>query len=237
MTYTTSNGMQAVIPAAGEGVRMHPLTLTKPKPLLEVQGKPLIQHIIEALPDTIDEVIIVVGYRGQQIVDFCGYVFCGKKITYVWQKEKTGTARALQLCKPHLKKGKFLVVAAPDDILDPSAWHEALKYDLCIIPSKSDRPEKFGVLVLAKDGSVEEFVEKPQQFISNLVNTNSMILDERIFDYEPDPHATGEFYLTTMVSKLSQDYKIFTVTAKQWIPVGTPEDIQRAEKILKTSSE
>ena len=159
MTYTTSNGMQAVIPAAGEGVRMHPLTLTKPKPLLEVQGKPLIQHIIEALPDTIDEVIIVVGYLGQQIVDFCGYVFCGKKITYVWQKEKTGTARALQLCKPFLRPGKFLFANA-DDLINRETLERALVHDLCIVTTHRDDWQKWGILELHADGSVKKFVEK-----------------------------------------------------------------------------
>ena len=55
--------MKAVILAAGEGIRMRPLTLTKPKPMLEVLGKPLLQHILEALPDAINEIIIVIGYR------------------------------------------------------------------------------------------------------------------------------------------------------------------------------
>lgn len=225
--------MQAIIMAAGEGVRMRPLTLTKPKPLLEVHGKPLIQYAAEGLPKEVTELIIVLGYLGEQIETYCGTMFCGRPITYVWQKQKTGTARALQLCKPFLKPGKFLVAAAPDDILDPSAWQEAIKYDLCIITSQSDHPEKFGVLVLAEDGSVKDFVEKPKHFISNLINTNYFVFDERIFDYEPDPHDTGEFYLTTMVHKLAQDHKVFTVTAKSWIPVGTPEDLQKAESMLK----
>ena len=225
--------MQAVIMAAGEGIRMRPLTLTKPKPLLEVHGKPLISYAIEGLPTEVTELIIVLGYLGEQIEAYCGNNFLGRSVIYVWQREKTGTARALQLCKPYLRPGKFLVVAAPDDILDPGAWKEAMNYDLCIITSESDTPEKFGVLVLHEDGSVKEFVEKPKNFISNLVNTNYFVFDERIFNYKPDPHDTGEFYLTTMVDKLAKDYKVYTVTAKRWIPVGTPEALQKAEDMIK----
>ena len=124
------------------------------------------------------------------------------------------------------------MIAAPDDILDPGAWDEAMHYDFCIITSKSDHPEKFGVLVLAEDGSVKDFVEKPKHFISNLINTNYFVFDERIFDYEPDPHETGEFYLTTMVDKLAKEHKVFTVTAKRWIPIAAPEDLQKAEDML-----
>ncbi len=79
--------MQAVILAAGEGVRMRPLTLTKPKPLLEVLGKPLIRYATEGLPKEVTELIIVLGYRGEQIKAYCGTSFCGRTVTYVWQKQ------------------------------------------------------------------------------------------------------------------------------------------------------
>ena len=228
--------MQAIILAAGEGVRMRPLTLTKPKPLLEVAGKPLIRHTVEALPSEATELIIVVGYLGDQIKAYCGENFLGRAVQYVHQVEKKGTADALKLCQPLLRSGKFLIAAAPDDILDPEAWCEALQYDLCIITSTSDHPEKFGVLILHEDGSVKDFIEKPENFISNIINTNNMVLDERIFNYQPDPHPNGEFYLTTMVSKLAREHKVNTVVAKTWIPVATPEDLQKAEDMLSSHS-
>lgn len=229
--------MQAIILAAGEGVRMRPLTLTKPKSLIKVNGKPLIQHAVEALPESIDELIIVLGYLGEQIQAYCGEHLLGRPVTYVWQKQKTGTARALQLCKAHLKPGKFAISAAPDDLLDPAAWRSALQYDLCVITNKSAHPENFGVLVVDDNGVIQEFIEKPQHFISNLINTNSMVMDERIFNYEPDIHSNGEYYLTTMVSKLAKDVPVHTVTADLWIPVGTPEDIAKAEEYLINKNE
>ncbi|OGN27520.1 MAG: hypothetical protein A3A33_04845 [Candidatus Yanofskybacteria bacterium RIFCSPLOWO2_01_FULL_49_25] len=224
--------MQAIIAAAGEGVRMRPLTLTKPKPLIEVLGKPLLQWIIEALPERVNEVIIVVGYLGQQIIDFCGDEFCGKKIIYVWQREKTGTARAVQLCKPHLKPGTFLFLNA-DDIINAESLERALTHRLCIVTTVREDWQKWGIISLNDDGSVKDFVEKPTTFISNIANTNMMVLDERVFEFEPDLHASGEFYLTTMVQKLAQKHKVYTETASLWIPVGSPEDITIAEKILK----
>ena len=59
-----------------------------------------------------------------------------------------------------------------------------------------------------------------------------MVLDEHVFEYEPDAHPNGEFYLTTMVSKLAKNYPVYTVPADLWIPIATPEDIKTAEKIL-----
>ena len=225
--------MQAILFTAGDGSRMRPLTLTKPKALLEVAGKPILQHLGEALPPEVTDLIIIVGYLKEQIQAFCGTNFCGRPVRYVVQEQKTGTARALQLCQPHLQAGKFLVLAAADDLIGAQALSDALKYERCIITSISDHPEKFGVITLHEDGTVKEFVEKPQHFVSNLVNTNSMVLDHHVFEYEPDPHTNGEFYLTTMVSKLAKDYPVHTVTADLWFPIATPEDLQKAANVLK----
>jgi bifunctional UDP-N-acetylglucosamine pyrophosphorylase/glucosamine-1-phosphate N-acetyltransferase len=64
--------MQAVILAAGKGTRMQPLTLTRPKQLVEAAGKPLIEHIVSSLPEEIDEIILVIGYLGNMIIEHCG---------------------------------------------------------------------------------------------------------------------------------------------------------------------
>ncbi len=223
--------MQAVIPAAGEGVRMRPLTISTPKPLLEVGGKSILQHILEVLPDVVDDVIIVIGYLGQQIIDRFGDTFNGKKITYVWQLEKTGTARALQLCKPHLRPGKFLFLNA-DDLINRETLERALRHDLCIVTTFREDWQKWGILELNKDNTVKNFVEKPETFISNIANTNIMVLDERVFDFEPDAHSSGEYYLTTMVQKLAHKYPVYTEEASRWIPIGTPEALQKAQEML-----
>ena len=91
--------MKAVIFAAGEGRRLHPLTLTQPKPLVKVFEKPLIQHTWDVLPNEISEVLIVVGYKQEMIREFLGDEFQDKKVTYIIQLEPLGTAHALELCK------------------------------------------------------------------------------------------------------------------------------------------
>lgn len=217
---------------AGDGTRMRPLTLATPKALLPVRGKPILKHLGEALPDAVTELIIVVGYLKEQIQAYCGTHFLGRPVSYVVQEKKTGTAHALKLCQPHLHEGKFLVLAAADDLIGKQALEDAVAYDRAIIVSENDHPEKFGVLTTNEDGTVKDFVEKPQHFVSNLVNTNSMVLDHHVFEYEPDAHSNGEFYLTTMVAKLARDYPVHTVRADFWFPIATPEDLQKAENMV-----
>src|SRR5687768_11120918 len=107
--------MKALIFAAGKGVRMMPLTAEKPKPLLEVLGRPLLERIIEVLPREIVEIVLVVGYKGDMIRGRFGHSFGGRRIAYVEQAEQLGTGDALMLCKHAIEPGeRFLVVYADD---------------------------------------------------------------------------------------------------------------------------
>lgn len=222
--------LQAVILAAGEGTRMRPLTLSTPKPLIKVAGKPLIEHIIGALPQEVDEVILVVGYLKEQIKEFCGDYFLGKRILYIEQAEQKGTAHALFLTK-HLLKDKFFVLMA-DDILDDTSLSETLKYDRAMIVSTSDHPEKFGVVIADEKGLVQKVIEKPENPPTNVVSTGAMLLDQNIFNYQTKPGLKNELYLSNLVDALIQDMPVYAVKAKRWISMGYPEDIAKAEKIL-----
>src|SRR3989344_5790276 len=106
--------MRAVILAAGEGLRMRPLTETKPKPMVEILGKPLLHHIFNALPDEVSEVILVTGYLEDKIKEYFGENFSGKKIKYVHQPKKLGTAQALWLARSLLAAERFLMLYADD---------------------------------------------------------------------------------------------------------------------------
>ncbi len=123
--------MQAVILAGGEGKRMQPLTFDRPKPLIEVAGKPILEHIIDALPEEIDEVIIVIGYKGEMIRERLGDSYGGRAIKYVHQWMQAGTAHALSIARP-LLKGPFLFMYG-DDIHGPEALKESVKHQYSIL--------------------------------------------------------------------------------------------------------
>lgn len=223
--------MKAVIVAAGEGVRMRPLTLTTPKPLLTLRGKSLLRHVAEALPASVDELILVIGYRGDQIKEHCGVEFLGRKVIYVTQTERNGTFHALELCKAHLPAQESFAFLYADDYLDPASVAECLSYPRAVVAARAEHPERFGVITLNKDGTVKNIEEKPVAPRSNLVLGPVCVVTPDIFRYAPPPHpASGERYFASALGMMAEEYPVKVVEAKLWIPIGTPEDLTRAER-------
>lgn len=223
--------MQCVILAAGKGSRLRPLTETTPKPLVQVAGKSLLDHIVGALPSAVDELILVTGYLEEQIREYCGEEFHGRKVTYVHQDEQKGTGHALWLCKD-LIKGRFLFMYA-DDLHGPNDIARAASYTRSMLTLTTENPERFGIVVRHPDGTLAEMIEKPEHPPSNLASTGVMILDDHIFEFELKVEKNGEFYLTDVIAEYAKEYPIAVVEQDLWIPVGYPEDVQNAEVILE----
>jgi NDP-sugar pyrophosphorylase family protein len=226
--------MQCVILAAGKGTRLRPLTENTPKPLIKVAGKPLLDHIVEALPSAVDKLIIVTGYLEDQIKDYCGEEFHGRKVTYVHQDEQKGTAHALWLCKEKLMgHGRFLFMFA-DDLHGAQDIARATSFSRSMLTLSTDTPEKFGIVVRHPDGTLAEMIEKPDHPPSNLASTGVMVLDDNIFKFDPYAKETkGEYYLTDVIQEYAKEYPIAVVEQSFWLPIGYPEDIEKAEVILE----
>lgn len=222
--------MQCVILAAGKGTRLRPLTDNTPKQLVTVASKPLMDYIVEALPTAIDELIIVTGYLEKQIKDYCGEFFHGKKVTYVTQEVPEGTAKALWLCKD-LLKGRFMFMFG-DDIHGKADIARAMSYTRSLLVASVDNPEKFGIVVRNPDGTLGMMIEKPEHAPSNCASTGAMVLDDHIFEFEPQTPVNGEYYLTEVIERYAKQYPIAVVEQNLWIPIGYPEDIKKAEHIL-----
>jgi len=222
--------MQCVILAAGKGTRLRPLTKSIPKPLVKVAGKPLLDHIIDALPTAVDELIIVTGYLEDQIKAHCGEEYFGRKVTYVHQAEQKGTGHALWLCKDYIK-GRFLFMFA-DDIHGAQDIGRAASFTRSMLTLTTTTPERFGIVVRHPDGTLAEMVEKPKHPPSNLASSGVMVLDEHIFEFELKTKIDGEFYLTDVIAEYAKKYPIAVVEQSLWIPIGYPEDVENAEKML-----
>ncbi len=223
--------MQCVIICAGKGTRMRPLTDTVPKPLILVCGKPILQHIVEALPSEITELILVVGYKKEQIEDFCGAEYCGKKVTYVTQGNFAGGTGDALLCTKGLVTGKFMFMFA-DDIHGKEALATLVTNEHAILSTHSDTPERFGVFVLNEDGTLKEIIEKPEVPPSNLISTGVFVAYPSIFEYPLHPSPSGELYATDLISQYTKDFPMQVIEQTEWLPIGYPEHIAQAEAML-----
>ncbi len=215
--------MQAVILAAGKSTRTYPLTLTRPKPLIKIGEKTLLEHNLEQLDGLTDEVILVVGYKKDMLLNFIDkikdrYKF---KIKFVEQKEQLGTGHAL-LQVQELVKDKFLLMMG-DDLYSKKDIEKCMSNDYCILAKKVKDPSNFGVLeVIGKN--VKNIIEKPQLRFSDLANCALYVLDKKIFNYieQIKKSKRNEYELTSAIKLFAQKTDIPYVLAEEWIPVGYP---------------
>lgn len=218
--------MQAVILAAGKSTRTYPLTLTRPKPLIKVGKKTLLEHNLEQLDGLFDEVILVVGYRKDMLINFVDkiknrYKF---KVTFVEQKEQLGTGHALLQAK-NAVKGRFLLMMG-DDLYFKVDIGNCMKHDFCVLAKKVKDPSNFGILeVIGKN--VKNIIEKPQLRFSELANCALYVMDKRIFDEIEalKKSKRNEYELTGAIKLLAQKIDIPYVLADKWVPVGYPWDL------------
>lgn len=205
--------MKAIILAAGEGVRMRPLTLITPKPLLIFAGKTLLDHVFDSLSSEINEVLVVVKYLGDKIKNYLGGEYKGRKIKYVEGSEK-GNAASFLACYPHLKdEGRFLVIHG-DEPQRKEEIEECLRHPYSCVCAEFDDSKLSGVATVGKDGRILEIVEKPETPKSHWVAMGTMVVDKDIFKYQQLKHANGEFYFSSMMDQFSKDHHVQMVQGR-----------------------
>ncbi|MES2953624.1 MAG: nucleotidyltransferase family protein [Patescibacteria group bacterium] len=224
--------MKAIILAAGKGERMRPLTETVPKPMLRVRGKALICHMIDALPMEVTEVIVVTDYLAEKIEKGLGSTYAGREITYIRQGPERGTAGALWQCRDRMRTGERFLLGYADDLHDPNAIKELLRYDRGLLVHEVADPSRFGIVYASHAGTVKAIVEKPKVASSNLAAVGVYLLDTNIFTYWPKPDAKGEHVLTDSIAASLNWYEMTAVKSHFWVPVGYPKDLVRASVAL-----
>lgn len=225
--------MQAVILAAGRGTRMKALTENTPKPMLSILGAPILQYHLDALPEQVEEVIIIVGYMGSTIQQYFGGEYKDKKILYVEQNVLNGTAGALWEAKD-LLHDKFLVMNG-DDIYSAQDIKECMKYEWALLGLRVDELGSAGSIILDDSGNVTDILEKESHSGGEgFANANFFMIDTRIFDYPLVKRSQSEEYgLPQTVVQASHDIPIHMVEATSLIRITVPEDIARAEEFLQ----
>ena len=228
--------LKAIILSAGEGSRMRPLTLTKPKTMLPVAGKPIIQYNIESLRDNgITDIFLIVRYKEEIVRNYFGDGSdFGVNISYKTQKDFLGTANAISYGEDFIDDS--IIVLNGDIILDDEIIHEIIKKynylspDTLMLLTEVEDPSAFGVVEI-ENGNIKNIVEKPkrEEAPSNLVNAGIYIFNKDIFDKirETEISERGEYEITDSVSLQIEDNKkvIGHKTSKDWIDVGRPWEL------------
>ena len=227
--------MQAIILAAGEGTRMRPLTYTKPKVMLPVANKPILQHLVENLSKAgIDEIVLVVGYREETVRNYFGEEFNGVKIRYARQGKQLGTANAL-ISAEHVLEDRFLLLNG-DAIVFEDDLRKLKKEENGIAVFEVPNPEDFGVVEIS-DGKVRRIIEKPEKPKSNLINAGVYVFTKEIMDYAKKTPVSvrGEYEITDSITMAILDgFEFRAVKIERWIDVGYPWDLLKAnEELLK----
>lgn len=234
--------MKAVILAAGKGTRLHPLTLTRPKHLVPVGGKPIIDHVLTALKKAgISEAIFVVNYMAEQLQQYLGdgsqY---GMKIQYAVQKQLKGTADAASFAEPFVKESFLLTygdwLTTPNAISTVLEVHEKEKPAVTIGVIPVENPEHYGIVEI-EDSYVKSIVEKPrrEEALTNLANAGIYILSTEIFEAikHTKPSSRDELEITDSFSSLLQEgHKIAaaTISSNEMFDVGLLWDLFEANR-------
>lgn len=210
---------------------MRYLTKKIPKPLLKVGKKTLLDNILDILPMSVSEIIMIVGYRGGQIRKRYGTLYNGKKIRYVVQKNLNGTAGALLLIKPYFAKynERFLIIYG-DEMLTRGQMKKCLTYKFSWLCREMRDPSQSGIPTVSKDNRITGVIEKPKNPSSNFVVAGVMVVNTDIFQYKPMLHKNGEYYLTSMMNEFVKRHSVHIVKGTKDIAFSSPEDIDKYKK-------
>ena len=228
--------MECVILAAGEGKRMRPLTASRPKVMLPVAGKPMLEHLIVSARDAgIKDFILVVGYKEQDIRDyFKDGTHFGVKIRYAVQRKQSGTANAL-LCTENLVKGPFMLLNGDMILNTRDILSFANQHVPCVGTVESTHPQDFGVLE-TEGHKVISIVEKPKEPKSNLVNAGIYLFDTGIFAILRGLSLSerGEYELPDALMEYASKGLLHHYTLSSWFDIGEPWNLLDAnEKMTK----
>ena len=226
--------MKCVILAAGEGKRMHPLTFTRPKVMLPIAGKPLLErNLLNARDAGLKKFIFVIGYKSEMVRNYFGD---GKKwnvrIEYVNQGKALGTAHAIGMVENFVDD---FIVLCGDTIFGKNDIKNILKKGTKIGLVEVENAGEYGIVELAGK-KVVKIYEKIEEPFSNVINAGIYHFNKKIFYYigKTEKSPRGEFEITDSINTLVKKEKTEGVFLKEWRDVVYPWHLLDAnEELLK----
>jgi glucose-1-phosphate thymidylyltransferase len=235
--------MKIVIPMAGYGTRLRPLTWSRPKPLIRLADKLVIDHILDtftSLPDPSNsEFIFIVGYLGEKIEAYMRNAHPDLHVTFVQQPEMRGQSHAISLAKDYL--GGPMVMMYSDTLIETDFSFLSSEPAGAVTWVKAvPDPRRFGVASLAADGWVAHLIEKPPDVDNNLAlvgcyyfHSSADLLQAIDEQMQRNISLKGEFFLADAVNiMLEHGLKMRPQRVETWLDAGTPEDVLKTNRYL-----
>jgi mannose-1-phosphate guanylyltransferase len=224
--------MQCIVLAGGLGTRLRPLTLTRPKCLLPILDKTLIEHVILSIPESVGEIILTLGHNYMFPESLLAEKFPDRDIKIVVEEAPMGTGGAVKSLEDRIK-GDFIVlngdVLSSLDLGKMIRFHKKKKSLGTISLFAVDDPRAFGVVEIGKGGRINRFEEKPDEPFSDMINAGTYVLSHRILDHIPDSKPS------------SMEREVFMKMARKmhgypfdgyWNDCGTLESFLEANRLL-----
>src|SRR3989338_2414040 len=233
--------MKIVIPLAGFGKRLRPHTFTKPKPLINVAGKPVLGHVLDmfAALDNVDEIIFITGHLGEQIEEYVRREYPHIRASYFEQKEMTGQSTAIYLAGERLHGPMLMVFVDTIVKTDLSLLKDPTVEGVAWVKAVPD-PRRFGVAEVGPDGYVTRLIEKPSDMHNNLVVVGfyyfrqaELLVDCIREQIERDIRTQSEFFLADAVNlMLQRGLKMRVQAVDVWQDCGKTETVLETNRYL-----
>ena len=235
--------MKVILPVAGKGTRLRPHTFTKPKSLVRVAGKTVLQHVIDGLAKVdVEEYVIITDKNGNVIKQYVDEHYPDIKCTYVTQTELLGPAHAVSLASPRIMEGDDVLVVFNDTLFVTELTrihHLCADLDGLIYSKEVEDYKRFGVNVM-KDGVIVDMVEKPDKPISKLAQVGLYYMkDGHLFmkyinrAIKENLRTKGEFYLPEVFKLMIKDgLKLGAPEIEEWLDCGKPETLLSTNRYL-----
>lgn len=243
--------MKALILAGGRGKRLGNITNSINKCMLELSGKPVLDYNIERVCEIegLEEIVIVVGHRAEDIINGYGIEYKGKRIRYVIQWEQKGLVHAIECCKEAIGKDDFFLLLG-DEVLVNSRHKEMMEkfrdedlFGICGVMTQKDKSKisrTYTVLVDDND-RIFRLIEKPKKALNNFQGTGHCIFKNEILSYierTPTHPERGEKELPDLIQCAVDDgqlVKIFDI-CDEYTNINSEEDLREAERIMSEQS-
>jgi len=222
--------MKCIILAAGEGKRMHPLSYTKPKVMLPIANKPILEwNLINAIKAGFKEFIFIIGYKGEIIKEYFGDGSkWGVVIEYLNQGKPLGTAHAISLLKNFVDD---FVVMCGDTIFGKDDIERIKNCENSIGLFEVENAKEYGIVEM-KGEKIIKIHEKMEEPFSNVINAGIYHFNEKIFEFieKTDKSPRGEYEITDSINLMAKEEEIKGIMLKEWRDVVYPWDLLEANK-------